>query len=130
MITNVNGEPYTSASEDLDLMKLRRALRERLGSEVQLSLNDTHDGQLEIDARILFQFFEIAYALGRAREGDKRRPRRAERSRLEGLIEQAMDRLGSQIWDAVQVTGGRLELSPVTELLDQAYYIGREDGAA
>lgn len=129
-IVDINGEPYTSAGEDLDLEKVKSGLRQALHQEIQRALLTAVDGELSIDARDLFSYFEIAYALGRAREGDSRCPTQVERRRIEQIIEEALDILGSQVWDATTVHRGDLQLGPVLKRIDQAYYAGREDGAA
>jgi len=130
---NINGEPYTSAAEDLDLMKIKSAMQKSLHEEIQRALLCHREGEFAVNMAMAFSYFEIAYALGRAREECTRPPTETHRRRLESIIQDATDRLGKQIWDSTMNAKegrGELILEPVTELLDQAYYAGREDGAA
>jgi hypothetical protein len=135
MITDINGDPYTSATEDLRLRRIKDALQETLHEEIQRAILSVTRGDvrvIQIDARKVFHFYEIAYAMGRAREACTRPPTKLERGRLNRILDEALDRIAAQVRAALESTHehrAALVLGPVLDLLDQAYYAGREDGA-
>lgn len=133
MITNINGNPYTTAQDDLHLIKIKASLRDAVGTQIQWALTAHRGGEVQVDVRSMFGYFELAYALGRAREHSSASPSGTERSRLEEIVRECVDRLATQMQGALcRAHEGRteLDLGPVLELIDQAYYAGREDGAA
>lgn len=124
---NINGYPYTTAGEDLDLTKLVSACKERIGQE---TLNALRTG--EYDTRPLFEFLTLAYALGRAKGGVVGKPTGTEWARVQALGQRLVERLALDVHKALAGAKERnicIDVSWSREIIEQAYYAGREDGA-
>ena len=127
MIVDINGNKYTSAEEDIDLEKLRNGLRQVLEDAVRDSFRSN-----ALDLVPSVRLFELAYTLGRVREGCKRKPSTEEWRRYESIVQDflgtAIDQL-QRACDTCEDGRLRLDLGDINEQLAQAYYAGREDGA-
>lgn len=132
-MSEINGEQYTTAAEDLALLRVREAFMRAVHQEIQRAILFHTGGNVCVDGRVVVPYFGLCYALGRAREYDAKRISGLEKSRLEELVRRACDLLSAKVLACLQeITASQtlLDISDLYELLNQAYYMGREDGAA
>lgn len=130
MLYSINGEPYTCWHEDVVLQRLRSITAQYLRDAISEALrHGSNDGHLQIDLRPLYHFGQVVYALGRAKECDRRPPSPIELERQQQLMQQITDQLGA-VLEVLRDTGQiTIDLRDVLSGLDQLYYAGREDGA-
>ena len=65
MIININGNPYTTATEDLRIQELKKNFRCVLAAELDSAMKTARDGTLRLDMRGLEDFLQQAYYMGR-----------------------------------------------------------------
>jgi len=129
MITDINGNPYTTAQEDIHIQQLGARMQKDLHGQIQRALYEAKDGKLEIDSRIYISHFQAAYAMGRAYNGNTKKPTAIEIKHFSDLLSKAQDVLAGQIQGALSSSEGgstSITLTPMKELLFQAYYLGRD----
>jgi hypothetical protein len=63
-IININGNPYTSASEDMKIMKLQKQMRQAI-QEGMRDLKKGRDGLWEFNMGAIDEIIAQAYYLGR-----------------------------------------------------------------
>lgn len=135
-IVNINGNPYTTAGEDLALQKIKASLGEAIKAEVS-GMRDLSGGDFAIDTVSFFEHIEIAYACGMAC-GKPHAITMAEQGRINVLLENFLEALADEIQSALaraRSTGKgqssiALDMARLYEIVQQAYYMGREDGGA
>ena len=62
---DVNGNPYTTAAEDIRLMELKKKFRNVLGRSVVEAMRKSTDGRIQIDMGEIEAFLNQAYYMGR-----------------------------------------------------------------
>jgi hypothetical protein len=128
MTTNINGQQYTSAQEDLSLEKLREGLRQVLTEMVTKQIITKES---EADVSPLLDLLALAYALGRLASNPQPKPvTLTERGRLDEKCLELLRGLQTSIRNAKPLDGKLLiDLHEANEKMRQIYYMGREDGA-
>ena len=64
-IINVNGNPYTTAAEDMRLKELHKQLRERLAKDITRAMRQSRDGTLNLNLQQFTDLIDQAYYMGR-----------------------------------------------------------------
>lgn len=66
-ITDINGNPYTTAAEDMRLKDAKHRLRQALAVEIDRALKASRDGRLELNLCEVDALMDQLYYLGRDR---------------------------------------------------------------
>jgi hypothetical protein len=64
-ILNVNGNPYTTAAEDVRMMDLKKQFRDTLGRAVVEAMRKSRDGRILLDMGEISAYLDTAYYMGR-----------------------------------------------------------------
>jgi hypothetical protein len=64
-ILNINGKPYTTATEDMRVQELKTKFRSVLAKQLDHAMRTTRNGTLQLNMGPLEELLEQAYYMGR-----------------------------------------------------------------